>query len=132
MLVRTETVRQSPSTPAAVRVHCAVGTAVVHWQGPPDGLGAEHHVEWTVDEDITWAANTRPAASPTPKLCQDAGRVVFRGRLSLTEESVAVLDMGGALILFDLAGPRPPDGADGSWIEVHVGRGRVSVWPYLP
>ncbi|MGW0672000.1 hypothetical protein [Streptomyces sp. NPDC002746] len=132
MLVRTETVRQSPSTPAVVRVHCAVGTAVVHWQGPPDGPGVEHHVEWTVDEDITWAANTRPAASPTPRLSQDAGRVVFRGRLSLTEDSVAVLDMGGALILFDLAGPRPPDGADGSWIEVHVGRDRVSVWPYLP
>lgn len=132
MLVRTETVRQAPSTPAVVRVHCAVGTAVVHWRGAPDGPGAEHHVEWTVDEGIDWAVNTRPAASATPKLSQEAGRVVFRGRLSLSEDDVAVLDMGGALILFDLAGSRPPDGADGSWIEVHVGRDHVSVWPYLP
>lgn len=115
-----------------VRVHCAVGTAEVHWQGAPDGPDAEHHVEWTVDEGIAWAVNTRPAASATPKLSQQDGRVVFRGRLSLSEDNVAVLDMGGALILFDLTGPRPPDGADGSWIEVRVGPDHVSVWPYLP
>ncbi|MFJ9340572.1 hypothetical protein ACIRP0_14915 [Streptomyces sp. NPDC101733] len=99
MLVHVEAVRQDPATPATVRVRSAVGTVVVFWQGAPDAVGGEHHVEWTVDEDIVWSLNAGPAASARS-------------------------------ILFDVAGPPPPDGADGAWIQVRVGRGDVSVWPH--
>ncbi|MFI8450036.1 hypothetical protein [Streptomyces erythrochromogenes] len=38
--------------------------------------------------------------------------------------------MGGSLILFDLANPPLPDGADGSWVDVRVAPDSVAVWPY--
>lgn len=63
-------------------------------------------------------------------MSQDGDRIVFQGRLNLTEDGAAFLDLGGTSILFDVAGPALPDDADGSWIEVRVGQGEVSVWPY--
>ncbi|MFB7455158.1 MULTISPECIES: hypothetical protein [unclassified Streptomyces] len=50
--------------------------------------------------------------------------------MSLTEEGGAVLDVGGTLILFDLAAPPLPESADGSWDEVRVAQDHVTVWPY--
>ncbi|MDF6022454.1 hypothetical protein [Streptomyces sp. JH34] len=141
MLVGVEAVRQDPSTPTTVqstpttvRVHCAAGTAVVLWQGASVPVDDEHSVEWTavewtIDEDIVWAGNTGPAASSSPKLSEDGDRIVFRGRMTLEEDGAAFLDVGGTLILFDLAEPSPPEGTDGSWVEVRVGRSNVSVWP---
>jgi len=114
----------------AVRVHSAVGTAVALWQGAPEAVGREHHVEWTVDEDIAWAENARPSASDAPELGEDGDCIVFRGQLSLTEEGGAVLDVGGTLILFDLAASPLPEGADGSWVEVRLAQDHVTVWPY--
>jgi hypothetical protein len=128
-IIKAEAVQQSSSTHPSVRVHSAVGAAVVLWRGALDATGREQHVEWTVDEEIFWARNAGPAASATPELREDGDRIVFRGRLSLTEDGAAVLDVGGALVLFDVAEPSPPDDADGSWIEVQVGRESVSVWP---
>ncbi|MEU9115201.1 hypothetical protein AB0D04_26305 [Streptomyces sp. NPDC048483] len=130
VLVQVETVQQDSSGTMAVRVHSAVGTAVVLWQGDREAVDREHYVEWTVNEDIAWARNTWPTASAAAELREDGDHIVFRGRLSLTEDGAAVLEVGGALILFDLAGPAPPDGADGSWVEVRVGRNNVSLWPY--
>ncbi|MFE5808970.1 hypothetical protein [Streptomyces sp. NPDC056491] len=130
MLVRVETLRQKPSGPVVVRVHSAVGAAVVVWEdGAREAVGGEHHIEWTVDEDIAWAGNTRSAASATSGVREEGGHIVFRGRLGLTEDGAAVLDVGGALILFEIAGPPPPDDADGTWVEVRAGRSSVSVWP---
>ncbi|MFJ2397769.1 hypothetical protein ACIOTI_34185 [Streptomyces sp. NPDC087843] len=60
----------------------------------------------------------------------DGDRIAFRGRLSLTEGGGTVLDVGGALILFDLADPPLPEGVDGAWVEVRVARGHVAVRPY--
>ncbi|MFF1801932.1 hypothetical protein [Streptomyces virginiae] len=130
VLVTVEEVRQGPSTPTTVRVRSAVGTAVVLWQGALGAVGEEHHVEWTVDEDIVWGTNAGPASSAGPTLSQDGDRIVFRGRLNLTEDGAAFLDLGGTSVLFDVAGPALPDDADGSWIEVRVGQGDVSVCPY--
>ncbi|MEU2392806.1 hypothetical protein [Streptomyces sp. NPDC007369] len=115
--------------PVSVRVHSAVGTAVVLWQGAVGAVGREHHVEWTVDEDLAWAENTRPAAAGPPELREDGDRIVFRGRLDLTGDGGAVLVVGGEPILFDLADPPPPEGVDGSWVEVRAARDRVTVWP---
>ncbi|WP_405443656.1 hypothetical protein OG373_39260 [Streptomyces avidinii] len=115
-----------------MRVRTEVGSAVVVWRdGAGEAAEGQHHVEWTVDEDIAWAGNTRMAAASTSEVREDGSHIVFRGRLSLTEDGAAVLEVGGALILFDVdpAGT-PPDYADGPWVEVRAARSRVSVWPY--
>lgn len=132
MLVKVEAVQPAPSRPMTVRVHSAVGTAVVLWQGALEAVGREHYVEWTVDEGIAWEVNTWPSASGASGLREDGDRdrIVFRGQLSLAEDGGAVLELGGALILFDLADPPLPEGVDGSWVEVCVARDHVTVWPY--
>jgi hypothetical protein len=107
-----------------------VGTAVVFWQGAPEAVGREHHVEWTVDEGIDWTWNAWPSPVSSPGLREDGDRIVFRGRLSLAADGGAVLEVGDALVLFDLAEPSLPEGIAGSWVEVHVARDHVTVWPY--
>ena len=117
-----------PLLPTAVRVHTPVGVAVVAWCGAPDQAEGRHHVEWSVDEDIYWERNTRPAALAEPGLRQDGDAVLLRGRLDATGGE-PVLEMGGAQVLFDLAAPLP-DGMDLAWVEVRVGAACVSLWPY--
>ncbi|MEV7193656.1 hypothetical protein AB0N81_17890 [Streptomyces sp. NPDC093510] len=119
-----------PSKPTSVRVRSAVGTAVVLWQGAPEAVGREHHVEWTVDQGIDWTGNAWPSSVSAPALQEDGDRIIFRGRLRLAEDGGAVLEVGGALILFDLAETSLPEGVDGSWVEVHVAQDHVTVWPY--
>jgi hypothetical protein len=130
VLVRVEAVQPVPSKPMSVRVRSAVGTAVVFWQGAPEAVGREHHVEWTVDEGIDWTWNAWPSPVSSPGLREDGDRIVFRGRLSLAADGGAVLEVGDALVLFDLAEPSLPEGIAGSWVEVHVARDHVTVWPY--
>ncbi|GHJ97918.1 hypothetical protein SNE510_74370 [Streptomyces sp. NE5-10] len=74
--------------------------------------------------------NARPNTDGAPELREDGDRIVFRGRLSLDEDGGAVLDVGGSVILFDLADPPLPDGVGGSWVEVRVAPDNVTAWPY--
>ncbi|MGW1412568.1 hypothetical protein [Streptomyces sp. NPDC002403] len=131
MLVQVEAVQKAPGGPVTVRVRSGVGTAAAFWCGDPTVVGREHHVEWTVDESVAWDGNTRPATLSSPALGEDGGQVVFRGRLSLTGDGGALLEVAGTQILFDLADPPPPMASDGTWVEVHVERNSVSLWPYL-
>lgn len=131
MPVRVETVRHGPGGTVAVRVRSAVGAAEVLWRGAPTDVGREHHVEWTVDEDLARGASVRPAALSSPPVHGAPCQVVLRGRLSLTGGGGAVLEVAGAHILFDLADPPPPAAAEGTWAEVRVDRSRVSLWPCL-
>ncbi|MFJ8133377.1 hypothetical protein [Streptomyces hydrogenans] len=130
VLVRVEAVQAARSGPMFVRVHSAVGTAVALWRGAPWDVGREHHVEWSVDEDIVWMENARPNTDGVPELREDGDHIVFRGRLSLDEDGGAVLDVGGSVILLDLADPPLPDGVDGSWVEVRVAPDNVTAWSY--
>ncbi|WP_405669046.1 hypothetical protein OG379_41180 (plasmid) [Streptomyces sp. NBC_01166] len=107
-----------------------MGIVVVLWQGIPEAAGREHHVEWTVDEDIAWMVNAWPSAAIVSELREDGGRIVFRGQLSLFEDRGAVLDVGGTQILFDLTDPPLPEDADGSWVEVRAAWDHVTVWPF--
>ncbi|MET9588695.1 hypothetical protein ABZY10_37555 [Streptomyces sp. NPDC006539] len=131
MLVQVEAVRQVLGGPATVRVRSGVGAAVALWCGDPTDVGCEHHVEWTVDEDVAWGGNTWPAALSSPTLGEDGGQIVFRGRLNLTGDGGAVLEVADTRILFDLADPPPPVAFTGTWVEVRVARNSVSLWPYL-
>ncbi|MFD0358167.1 hypothetical protein ACFVHW_31200 [Streptomyces sp. NPDC127110] len=128
MLVRVE--EAQPASSGVVRVHSSLGTVAVLWRGAAEVVGREHHVEWTVDEDIVWTVNAWPSPSAAPALREEGDRIVFRGQLSIFEDGCAALDVGGTSILFDLAAPPPPEsGAGGAWVEVRVARDRVSLWP---
>lgn len=129
MFVRTEILPQAPQHPMTVRVHTPVGSAVVLWHGDPREADGRHLVEWTVDADIHWGRNTRPVAATGPELRQEGDRVFLRGRLHLTEDGAAHLEMGDGSVLFDLASPVPGD-ADGSWVEIGVGSRDVALHPY--
>lgn len=132
MLVRVEAVGQVAGGRATVRVRSEVGATTAFWCGDPTGVGREHHVEWTVDEDVAWGGNTRPAILFSPGVAEVEGdRIAFRGRLGLTGEGGAVLEVAGTCILFDLADPPPSPAVDGTWVEVRVERDSVGLWPYL-
>ncbi|MEU0038726.1 hypothetical protein [Streptomyces sp. NPDC006333] len=89
-------------------------------------------MEWTVEEDVAWGGNTRPATSFSPGVDEEeGGRIVFRGRLGLTGDGGAILEVAGTCILFDLADPPPSTAVDGTWVEISVERNSVSLWPYL-
>ncbi|MFE2294648.1 hypothetical protein [Streptomyces sp. NPDC059452] len=132
MLVRVEAVGQVADGRAMVRVRSEVGAAAAFWCGDPTEVGREHHVEWTVEEDVAWDGNIRPATSLSPGVDEEeAGRIVFRGRLGLTGDGGAMLEVAGTPILFDLAAPPPSTAVDGTWVEISVERNSVSLWPYL-
>jgi hypothetical protein len=131
VLVQVEAVGQVPGGPATVRVRSEVGAATALWCGDPTDAGRAHHVEWTVDEDLAWGRNTRPATSFSPPLGEDGDQIVFRGRLRLTGDGGAALEVAGSHILFDVAAPPPPVAFLGPWVEVRVARNSVSLWPYL-
>ncbi|MGW2330297.1 hypothetical protein ACWC5C_31695 [Streptomyces sp. NPDC001700] len=132
MLVRVEKSPQTPQTlqqPLIVRVHSPVGTAQVLWRGDPQRASGQHHVEWSVDEDIHWGHNTQSASFTTPALWQEHDHVVLRGRLNLAEGSTAIFEMGDSHILFDLAAPLP-ESAHGTWLEIRVAGDSIALWPY--
>lgn len=112
-----------------VRVRSPIGSAVVRWCGDPGKADGCHHVEWTVDEDIRWGFNTMPATMAEPGLGEDSDRVILRGRLTLTEDGAAVLDLDHWQILFDLADPLPADTHD-IWVEIRVGGDQIALLPY--
>ncbi|MFF2777132.1 hypothetical protein ACFVU3_19770 [Streptomyces sp. NPDC058052] len=128
MLVRTEMVERNPHPATVVRAHTPAGVATVLWGGGREEAEGTHVVEWTVDEDLRWGCNARPAALAEPGLRDEGDRVVLRGRLSPTEDGAAYLHVGDAPILFDLASPLPAE-AHGTWVEVAVGAGSVSLHP---
>ncbi|WP_030767617.1 MULTISPECIES: hypothetical protein [unclassified Streptomyces] len=129
MFVRTEILPQAPQQHMRVRVHTPVGFAVVLWHGDPREAGGRHLVEWTVDADLHRGRNTRPVAATEPELRQEGDRVIMRGRLHLTEDGAAHLEMGDRSVLFDLASP-VPGSTDGSWVEIGVGSRDVALHPY--
>ncbi|MFE9401511.1 hypothetical protein ACFYNY_07030 [Streptomyces sp. NPDC006530] len=129
MLVRTEKMPQILQTPMTVRVHAPVGVAVVLWCGDPEEADGNHLIEWTVDEDILWGHNTQAAALPEPGLREEGDRVVMRGRLDLTEDGAAYLQLGDSPILFDLASPIPA-GVDKTWVEISVKADKIALYPY--
>ncbi|MER6314384.1 hypothetical protein ABT237_11520 [Streptomyces sp. NPDC001581] len=129
MLVRTEKMPQFPQRPMAVQVHTPIGSAVVLWRGEPEEADGHHLIEWTVNDDIHWGQNTRPASRSEPGIRQDGDRLVLRGRLQLTEDGAAYLQMGYWPVLFDVASPIPGS-ADGAWVEISVDAGSVALYPY--
>ncbi len=107
VLVQVEAVGQVADGRATVRVRSEVGATAAFWCGDPTRVGREHHVEWTVDEDMAWGGNTRPASLFSPGVAEaEDGRIVFRGRLGLTGDGGAFLEVAGTRILLAPGLPR--------------------------
>ncbi|MHA6757661.1 hypothetical protein [Streptacidiphilus sp. PAMC 29251] len=130
MLVELEKITEFPGSPRlAAQVRTSFGGTSVRWCGDPAAEPGDYHVEWTVDEDVTWGLNARPAIGSGPGVRADGHCVVLRGRLNLTEDGAAVFDLDGAPILLDLTDPLP-EGVAGNWVEIFVEREKVALHPY--
>ncbi|MFC9343787.1 hypothetical protein ACFT0G_28365 [Streptomyces sp. NPDC057020] len=129
MFVRTESLPQIPQQHMAVRVHTAIGSAVVLWRGDLRDADGQHLIEWTVDEDIRWGQNTRAVSTTEPELRQEGEQVIMSGRLHMADDGAAHLQIGHWSVLFDLASPIP-SGMDGSWVQISVGSDSVALHPY--
>ncbi|WP_223243924.1 hypothetical protein [Streptomyces sp. CBMA156] len=129
MLVEIEKIAQFPGSPLLAQVKTAFGHTAVRWCGDPAAGPGEYHVEWTVDEDIAWGRNAKPAAGSGPEVRQGGHCVVLRGRLNSTEDGAALFDLDGTQILLDLAAPLP-EGVGGTWVELYVEREKIALYPY--
>ncbi|MFJ6573410.1 hypothetical protein ACIQNU_38960 [Streptomyces sp. NPDC091292] len=47
----------------------------------------------------------------------------------MSEDGAALFDLGGTQILLDLSDPLPKEAAD-TWVELHVDRENVALYPY--
>ncbi|MGQ4490632.1 hypothetical protein ACN6LM_001349 [Streptomyces sp. SAS_281] len=129
MLVELVKVAKFPWSPWLAQVRTSFGGTAVRWCGDQAAQPGKYHVEWTVDEDIVWGRNARPADGAGPGVRPGGHCVVLRGRLNLTDNGAAVLDFDGSQILLDLAGPLP-EGTDGTWVELHIEREKIALHPY--
>jgi hypothetical protein len=55
--------------------------------------------------------------------------VIVRGRLDVTVDGGAVLDLAGTKILLDLAVAVPTEVA-GTWVELFIQRENIALYPY--
>ncbi|MGW0778574.1 hypothetical protein ACWD01_34245 [Streptomyces sp. NPDC002835] len=130
MLVELVKVAKFPSNPWLAQIRTPYGHAAVRWCGDRTAEPGVYHVEWTVDQNLTWGRNAKPSATHGPGIRTGGHCVILRGRLSVEEDGAGVLDLGGALILLDLTDP-VPEGVAGTWIELRVERERISLYPYV-
>lgn len=129
VLIELVKVARFPGTSWLADVRTSFGHTAVRWCGDWDAEPGEYHVEWTIDEDIVWGRNAKSAAGIGPGLRTGGHCVVLRGRLSLTEDGAALLDLDGTTILLDLADPMP-EGVAGTWVELFIEREKIALYPY--
>ncbi|MFJ5837757.1 hypothetical protein ACIQGO_13505 [Streptomyces shenzhenensis] len=129
MLIELVKIARFPGTPWLADVRTSFGHTAVRWCGDRAAEPGEYHVEWTIDEDIVWGRNAKSAAGTGPGLRTGGHCVVLQGRLGLTEDGAALLDLDGTTILLDLADPLP-EGVAGTWVELFVEREKIALYPY--
>ncbi|WP_405903120.1 hypothetical protein OG696_18925 [Streptomyces sp. NBC_00656] len=112
------------------QIRTSFGVTAVRWCGDQAAEPGEYHVEWTCDEDTAWGRNAKPAADTGPGVRPGRHGVVLRGRLNLTVDGTAVMDLDGTQILLDLAAPLP-EGVAGTWVELFLEREKVALHPFL-
>ncbi|WP_326659523.1 hypothetical protein [Streptomyces sp. NBC_00385] len=129
MLIELVRVVKFPSSPWLAQIRTPLGGTSVRWCGDQAAGPGEYHVEWTVDEDIAWGRNAKPATEAGPGLRSGGRCVVLRGRLNLTVDGAAVLDLDGTQVLLDLAAPLS-EGLAGTWVELFLEREKVALHPF--
>jgi hypothetical protein len=130
VLIELVKIAKFPGRPWRAAVRTAFGRAAVRWCGDRSAEPGEYHVEWTIDEDIVWGYNAKPAVATGPGLRTGGHCVVLRGRLHLTEDGAALLDLAGTKVLLHLADPLPEHVAD-TWVELFIEHDKVSLFPYV-
>ena len=130
VLIELGKVAKFHGSPWLADVRTSFGHTAVRWCGDPAAKPGEYHVEWTIDEDIVWGWNAKPAVGTGPGLRTGGHCVVLRGRLSVTDDGATLLDFDGTNILLDLVDPLPEDVAN-QWVELFIEREKVSLYPYL-
>ncbi|MFC9588699.1 hypothetical protein ACFTUC_02620 [Streptomyces sp. NPDC056944] len=129
MLVELVKVSRFPSSPWLAQIRTPFGGTSVRWCGDQGAKPGTYHVEWTVDEDIVWGWNAKPAVGVGPGVRAGVHCVVLRGRLSRTVDGAAVLDLDGTQIPLDLVDPLPED-VDDTWVELFIEREKIALYPY--
>ncbi|GAA4595722.1 hypothetical protein BJY16_001772 [Actinoplanes octamycinicus] len=130
MLVEIEKMRRFGWSPfPIVQVQTPVGRTAVPWCGAPDVVLGQYHVEWTIDTELSWGVNAKPAADPGPAIFAGGHCVVLRGRLGLTPDGAGVLDLDGSMILLDFV-DTPPAEADASWVQIYVPHPDIQLHPF--
>lgn len=129
MLVEVEKIAKFPRSPLLVQIRTSFGHTAVRWCGVPDIPSGQYPVEWTIDEKIVWGQNARPADETSSGLEQGGHCVIVRGRLKLTIDGAAILELGGDQILLDVVGPIPT-ATDGSWVNLYLQRENIALYPY--
>ncbi|MFI6865196.1 hypothetical protein ACIBKZ_35950 [Streptomyces sp. NPDC050421] len=129
MLVELVGVTKFPRSPWLAQIRTPFGGAAVRWCGDQAAKPGKYDVEWTVDEDITWGQNAKSAVGSGPEVRPGGHCVVLRGRLNLTVDGAAMLELDGTQVLLDLTDPLP-EGIAGTWVELFIERVRVALYPY--
>ena len=129
VLVEVEKTAEFLRSPLLAQIRTSFGHTAVRWCGAPNITSGQYHVEWTIDEEIAWGLNSRPASETSPALEQGGHCVIVRGRLTLTTDGAAVLDLDGDQILLDVVG-HIPAAADGSWMNFYLHREDIALYPY--
>lgn len=130
MLVELLKLATFPGSPWLAQVRTPFGRASVRWCGDPTAEPGEYRVEWTIDETIDWLRNAKPAAGSGPEVRTGGHCVVLRGRLTLTEDGAALMDLDGTLILLDVADRPLPEEAADTWVELSVARDKITLHPF--
>jgi hypothetical protein len=94
-----------------------------------DAVLERHHVEWTINTEISWDLNAKPAAEPKPAILASGHCVILRGHLRLSPDGTGVLDLDGSMILLNFD-ERPPPEAITTWAQVLVPYGDVQLHPF--
>jgi hypothetical protein len=129
VLVEIEKVRELPwSAFPVVQITTAVGRTAVPWCGAADVALGRCHVEWTIDTELRWGRNAKPADEPGPAILAGGHCVILRGRLAVTPDGVGELELDGSMILVDFAEP-PPAEMDAGWVQIHVPHQDVRLFP---
>jgi hypothetical protein len=76
MLVEVEKIDKFPWSPVVAQIQTPVGRTAVRWCGEPDAAAGQYHVEWTIDEEICWGRNAKPATEATAALVRQPGFVM--------------------------------------------------------
>ena len=130
MLIEIESFRECSWCPFPVaQVQTPVGETAVPWRGAPDASLGRHHVEWTIETEISWGVNAKPTAEPGPAILPGSHCVILRGRLHLLPDGAGVLDLDGSMILLDFAEPAPRE-VNGTWVQLHVPHADIGLYPY--
>ena len=82
------------------------------WYGSEPEAGAERHVELEVEGVLRWGHDIREEPAGAPAIAMDGDEVEITGQItSITDEGVADLRVGGALVTVETEGSPPAVGA---------------------